>query len=136
MDAVSASSAYVAGRRPPAVNIARLTNFYPLYNEANDQVDRVVPVRRAVFQRVIPRYELSTSETRDQGVGPDFIEVPSFSYSIGSAARDHTARAGQTPAREESPAVAATGSRPTGAWTPGMQAPLPEGVGLRIDLWA
>jgi hypothetical protein len=53
-----------------------LTNFYPEYDGANDQVDPVLPVRSARFQRVVPRYRLSTSETRDQGTGPAFISVP------------------------------------------------------------
>ena len=55
------------------------TNFYPLSNGANDQVDPVLPVQPVQFQRVLPRYRLSTSETRDLGVGPAFTEVPSVS---------------------------------------------------------
>jgi len=55
---------------------ARLTNFYPLYGAANDQVDRVLRVQPVQFQRVIPRYWLSTSETRDQGLGPMFAGIP------------------------------------------------------------
>jgi len=50
-------------------------NFYPLYDGANDQVDAVLPIRPVLFQKVLPRYRLSTSETRDQGVGPLFTEV-------------------------------------------------------------
>jgi hypothetical protein len=46
------------------------TNFYPAYDGANDQVDRITPVARIRFQRVLPRYRLSTSETRDLGLGP------------------------------------------------------------------
>ena len=49
-----------------------LTNFYPQYDGANDQVDRVTAVRAVRFQRILPRYQLSTSETRDEGVGPTF----------------------------------------------------------------
>jgi hypothetical protein len=51
---------------------ARFTNFYPRYNGANDQVDPVLPVQPLSFQRIIPKYRLSTSETRDQGTGPMF----------------------------------------------------------------
>ena len=58
-----------------------LTNFYPSYDRANDQVDRVVPVRRTIFQRVISRYRLSTSETRDEELGPAFIDVPCVTSS-------------------------------------------------------
>jgi hypothetical protein len=61
-------------------NPLRYTNFYPLYNGANDQVDPVLRVQRVQFQRVLPRYRLSTSETRDQGVGPMFTEVPSIQF--------------------------------------------------------
>ena len=68
--------AHIARRSPAGERAARLTNFYPTYDDANDQVDAVLPVRRAWFQRVVPRYRLSTSETRDQGVGPQFITVP------------------------------------------------------------
>jgi hypothetical protein len=71
------TEASVGARRTGTVPAsARLTNFYPLYGAANDQVDRVVPVRPVQFQRVIPRYRLSTSETRDQGVGPMFAGIP------------------------------------------------------------
>jgi hypothetical protein len=64
----------------PYRNSLRYTNFYPLYNQANDQVDPVLRVQPVQFQRVIPRYRLSTSETRDLGVGPMFTEVPLVSY--------------------------------------------------------
>ena len=49
-----------------------VTNFYPQYDGANDQVDRVTAVRAIRFQPILPRYKLSTSETRDEGVGPMF----------------------------------------------------------------
>jgi hypothetical protein len=55
----------------------RYTNFYPRYGSADDQVDPVIAVVPVRFQRTEPRYRLSTSETRNQGVGPAFIEVPS-----------------------------------------------------------
>lgn len=54
--------------------VRRLTNFYPRYDDANDQVDPVSRVEPVVFQRIEPRYRLSTSETRDSGLGPAFIE--------------------------------------------------------------
>ena len=65
-----------------------LTNFYPLYGGANDQVDPVLPVRRVFFQRVIPRYRLSTSETRDEGLGPDFVYAPVRSQAPRMQARE------------------------------------------------
>ena len=61
---------------PRVSSSARLTNFYPLYGADNDQVDPVLRVQPVQFQRVIPRYRLSTSETRDQGVGPMFAGIP------------------------------------------------------------
>jgi hypothetical protein len=60
-------------------NTMRYTNFYPLYGGANDQVDPVSRVQPVLFQGVIPSYRLSTSETRDLGVGPMFKEGPSAS---------------------------------------------------------
>lgn len=65
----------VARRIVPEMQAPRLTNFYPTYDSANDQVDRIVPVRRAFFQPVVPRYRLSMSETRDQGLGPRFLDA-------------------------------------------------------------
>ena len=52
------------------------TNFYPTYDESNDQVDRVSSIKSIQFQKIIPRYRLSTSETRDQGTGPGIEEIP------------------------------------------------------------
>ena len=63
----------VYGSRQPVITTHILkTNFYPWYGAANDQVDPVLAVHPIYFQRVIPRYRLSTSETRDLGVGPMF----------------------------------------------------------------
>jgi hypothetical protein len=63
----------VYGPRQPFITTHILkTNFYPRYGAANDQVDPVLAVHPVYFQRVIPRYRLSTSETRDLGVGPMF----------------------------------------------------------------
>lgn len=61
--------------RTPGTTYLRRTNFYPTYDGANDQVDRVSPVIPAGFQIIIPRYRLSTSETRDLGTGPAIDEV-------------------------------------------------------------
>tara|TARA_B100001250_G_scaffold400635_1_gene411419 strand:- start:353 stop:697 length:345 start_codon:yes stop_codon:yes gene_type:complete len=52
------------------------TNFYPTYVEGNH--DKVTPASapyRTEFQSVIPRYNLSMSETRDKGTGPTFLET-------------------------------------------------------------
>jgi hypothetical protein len=63
-------------RSPWRTQAPRLTNFYPLYSASNDQVDPVLPVQPALFQLVLPRYRLSTSETRDQGTGPVLEAAP------------------------------------------------------------
>ena len=100
-----------------------LTNFYPRYDGANDQVDPVTAVRSVRFQRVEPRYRLSTSETRDQGTGPAFIES---SYPMTPTVRntaDTPDRSGMDPGP----------GRPLG---PPAPAPLPPAVGTLIDLFA
>ena len=66
----------------------RITNFYPLYDGQNDQVDPVTAVRPVRFQPIIPRYRLSSSETRDDGTGPAFLEV----FSPGLPVRRTTGR--------------------------------------------
>jgi hypothetical protein len=58
--------------RPLLAQYALKTNFYPSYSAANDQVDPILRIHPIYFQRVIPRYRISTSETRDLGVGPVF----------------------------------------------------------------
>jgi|TARA_B110000902_G_scaffold219363_1_gene253721 hypothetical protein len=52
------------------------TNFYPTYVDGN--LDKVTPTAatfRTQFQTVIPRYDLSMSETRNAGTGPTFLET-------------------------------------------------------------
>ena len=41
-----------------------------MYDFDRDQVNPVSSIRSIKLQRIIPRYELSTSDTRDEGVGP------------------------------------------------------------------
>ena len=62
-------------------NSRRVTTFYPLYGEGRDKVEAIRPVHITQFQQVIPRYNLSATTTRDDGVGPMFEEVP-YSYPI------------------------------------------------------
>lgn len=117
------------GRRAAAYVPPVLTNFYPTYGDANDQVDRVTPVRRSIFQRVIPRYRLSTSETRDQGLGPAFIDAPYLLEESGPAPAAVAAGGGGRTASEEG-----GGSPPrTGLPAP---APLSPGTGTLVDLFA
>ena len=67
------------GKKSKKNNWRRLkgtTNFYPTYVETNSDV--VTPTSasyRTEFQSVIPRYELSMTETRDKGTGPTFLET-------------------------------------------------------------
>jgi hypothetical protein len=68
-----------------SIRYIRQTGFYPLYDGENDQVDAVGPVRGVRFQRVIPRYRLSASETNDSGLGPAFYETPVY---VGGGRRD------------------------------------------------
>ncbi|MBF0239304.1 MAG: hypothetical protein HQM12_16505 [SAR324 cluster bacterium] len=51
------------------------TNFYPRYGEGRDVVTAVSAIQASAFQEIVPRYQLSASETRDQGVGPFFNEI-------------------------------------------------------------
>ena len=80
----------VKSLRTYVTRIVRMpTNFYPLYDEGNDQVDRVSKVVPVGFQKIIPRYRLSTSDTRDLGTGPRLEEV-AHTYFTSPAARNST----------------------------------------------
>jgi hypothetical protein len=57
-------------------SIIRPTNFYPNYGEGFDRVSPVYPVRRTAFQRVLQRYRLSSTLTRDTGLGPRVETIP------------------------------------------------------------
>lgn len=108
-----------------------LTGFYPLYDGANDQVEAVAPVARAAFQRIIPRYQLSSSETRDTGLGPAFYEVPVYGPD-GNARRMDTPRVSDVPAgAEESESMAVSGRL-----RPRTPAPLHSWQGTRVDIYA
>ena len=52
------------------------TNFYPTYVDGNkDKVTPTAATFKTQFQTVIPRYNLSMTETRDEGTGPTFLET-------------------------------------------------------------
>ena len=56
--------------------IKATTNFYPTYVEGNkDKVTPTAAVYSTQFQTVIPRYNLSMTETRNEGTGPTFLET-------------------------------------------------------------
>jgi len=59
-------------------SIIRPTNFYPNYGEGFDHVSPVYPVRRTAFQRVLQRYRLSSTLTRDTGLGPRMETIPGY----------------------------------------------------------
>ena len=111
---------------------ARFTNFYPLYGAANDQVDPVLRVQPVLFQRVIPRYRLSTSETRDQGLGPMFADIPENPVAPGPAARRRVAAASVANADR---GAADFGAADFGAGPAAGPAPEPW-LGRRVDLYA
>lgn len=62
-------------------NSRRVTTFYPQYGENRDKIQPVRGVFPTMFQEVIPRYDLSASDTRDDGVGPMFEETP-YAYPM------------------------------------------------------
>ena len=62
-------------RSPLRWRVQGTTTFYPQYGNGRDSVVAIVPTRPTQFQMVVPRYRLSASETRDQGVGPFLEEV-------------------------------------------------------------
>ena len=52
------------------------TNFYPTYVDGSlDKVTPAAATHRTQFQTIIPRYDLSMSETRNAGTGPTFLET-------------------------------------------------------------
>ena len=52
------------------------TNFYPTYVDGNkDKVTPTAATFATQFQTVIPRYNLSMTETRNEGTGPTFLET-------------------------------------------------------------
>ena len=59
--------------------LLRPTIFYPRYTSGLDYVSYVSPIERVAFQKVLPRYWLSSSQTRDSGLGPFFEKIPYFS---------------------------------------------------------
>jgi len=56
--------------------VAATTNFYPTYLDGNkDKVTPTAATFKTKFQTVIPRYNLSMTETRNEGTGPIFLET-------------------------------------------------------------
>ena len=64
------------GRKARWKRLEATTNFYPTYIDGNK--DKVTPTAATFitqFQTVIPRYNLSMTETRNEGTGPTFLET-------------------------------------------------------------
>ena len=117
-------AAYVAPRVQPEnagyIKYVRTTGFYPLYDGENDQVDAIGPIRAVRFQRVIPRYRLSASETNDTGLGPAFYESPVYVSSNTPDVRHATpGHATSSPGPRQRPVV-----------------PRERGTGTMVDLYA
>lgn len=53
-----------------------ISNFYPRYKDGSGRVDRIEPVSTVQMQRVLPRYDFSTAQTRTSGLGPPLIDSP------------------------------------------------------------
>lgn len=74
-----------ADKRSPAGNRSRsrrrfytypITNFYPGYSNSVGRLDRIAPISSVRMQRVLPRYQMSTEQTRTSGLGPPLIDYP------------------------------------------------------------
>ena len=48
----------------------RPTRFFPGPSGEREGVSAIRPVRSVRFQRILPSYEMSTAETREEGLGP------------------------------------------------------------------
>ena len=75
--------------------VAVTTNFYPTYIDGKK--DKVTPTEatfKTQFQTVIPRYNLSMTDTRNEGTGPTFLETEYQPASIRpktiKKTREHT----------------------------------------------
>ncbi|MFL2750740.1 MAG: hypothetical protein ACJ0DI_15060 [bacterium] len=86
------------------VNPRRLqgtTNFYPTYVDGNkDKVTPVGAARRTDFQTVLPRYSLSMTETRNEGTGPNFLEIE---YEVPAYRRNAEPKKTEVYDQEEEP---------------------------------
>ncbi len=65
-------------RRRPSFWTYPISNFYPGYGDSDGRLERIEPISAVSMQRILPRYDLSTSRTRTTGLGPALIETPVF----------------------------------------------------------
>lgn len=68
-------------KRHIPLDFRTITHFHPLYGEGRDWVTPVESIIRTRFQEVIPYYNLSSTDTRDDGLGP-IIEEQSGTFPI------------------------------------------------------
>lgn len=52
------------------------TNFYPQYGDGRDRIKPIRAIQSSLLQPVTPQYDLSESDTRDEGVGPLVNDLP------------------------------------------------------------
>ena len=79
------------------------TNFYPKYVDGN--LDKVTPTAATYsteFQTIIPRYNLSMSETRNYGTGPTFLETE---YQPPSENQDPEKKSAKSPRKSPEPLI-------------------------------
>ena len=63
-------------RKARWMRLEATTNFYPTYLDGNkEKVTPTAATFKTQFQTVIPRYNLSMTETRNEGTGPTFLET-------------------------------------------------------------
>lgn len=55
-----------------------ISNFYPGYGEGSGRLNSIGPISPVRFQRILPRYDLSSARTRTSGQGPPLIETPTI----------------------------------------------------------
>ena len=95
------------------------TNFYPTYVDGNlDKVTPAAATHSTQFQTVIPRYDLSMSETRNAGTGPTFLET-----------------AYQPPSENSGPEKQSTDTPPESSERKLKQRPRHKKKKIRTDFW-
>ena len=82
-------------RKARWIRLEATTNFYPTYVDGNkDKVTPTAATFKTQFQTVIPRYNLSMTETRNEGTGPTFLETEYQPTSLRSKnvkkSKEHT----------------------------------------------
>ncbi|MFP4508663.1 MAG: hypothetical protein ACLFNQ_00890 [Spirochaetaceae bacterium] len=93
MEADDSADKRSSRRRRPSFWTYPVSNFYPGYGDGDGRLDRIEPIAAVSMQRILPRYDLSSSRTRTSGLGPALIEGPGFAPAAvhgGTRARGGT----------------------------------------------